>query len=100
MARELLVDARDPDLDGIGPLGGSALDALGRRDDGQHQDALDAPLAQRLDGGSAGPARRDDGVQDDGQAGHGLVRGARGHVLREVVVVLDGLEGRGLAVET
>lgn len=69
-----------------------------RAQDAQDDDALCAPLAQGLDGGGAGATRGDDGVDDDGEAGGG-VTAAAGDVLGQVVVVLDGLEGRGLAVQ-
>lgn len=69
-----------------------------RAQDAEDDDPLGAPLAQGLDGGGAGAAGGDDGVDDDGEAGGGLAAAA-GDVLGQVVVVLDGLEGRGLAVQ-
>lgn len=98
--RQLGIHAGQPDLDGLGPLGRNGLDARRGTEHREHDDAARTPLAQRLDRGRAGPARSDDRVNDDGQAGRfGAARARAAGVIRQVVVVLDRVQGRGLAVE-
>lgn len=97
---QLLIQAGDVDLDALGPLARGPREAGLRAQDAEDDDPLGAPLAQGLDGGGAGAAGGDDGVDDDGEArGFLPATPAGGDVLGQVVVVLDGLEGRGLAVQ-
>lgn len=98
----LLITAANKHLDALGPRLGGLLQAALAGDDGADDDALDAPVAQGVDGGAGGGARRDDRVDDDGQLGRAR-RGRRVRrrrlVVRQVVVVLDRLQRRLLAVQ-
>lgn len=99
---QLLVQAGDVNLHALGPLARGLEEARLRAEDAEDDDPLGAPLAQGLDGSGAGAAGRDDGVDDDGEARGGRLASCRAaprrDVLGQVVVVLDGLEGGGLAV--
>lgn len=100
LGRQLsVIHPRDPNFDTLGPLGGGAFHSRCGAEDGQNDDTVGAPLAKGLDGGGAGAARSNDGVEDQRQAG-GLfvVRGV--DVVGEVVVVFYGLERGGFAVQT
>lgn len=95
-ARNPLINPRNPNLRPLPPLLRRPPHALPSPEYRDDEDPPRAPVPQRLDGGGAGAARCDDGVEDDGEArGRGPVAGG----VREVVVVFYRLEGQGLAVE-
>lgn len=102
--RQLGINTRKPDLGALGPHLGSSADSRDSTQHREHDDSLSTPLTQRLDGSGAGTTRGDDGVEHDGEAGgsSGVVDTCArpGGVVGQVVVVLDGAEGGGLAEET
>ncbi len=98
--RQLLVHAGQPNLDALLPLRSGRLHARSSAKHRKHNDALGAPFAQGLNRSSTGPTRSDDRVEDDGQGGSaGPTRPGPREVVRQVVVVLDRMEGGGFAVQ-
>lgn len=63
---QLLIDTSKPELRSLGPLLCNFLHSLCSSQDGKHDDPLGAPFDQGLDGGCAGAAGGDDGVEDYG----------------------------------
>lgn len=95
-ARKPLIHPGNPDLGPLTPLLRHPPHTFFSTQYRHDEDPLGAPVPQRLDGGGAGAARGDDGVENDGEArGRGPAAGG----VREVVEVLYGLEGQGLTVE-
>nr|POF18644.1 hypothetical protein CFP56_62152 [Quercus suber] len=94
----LVITATDPDLDAIRPRRRRFPQPLVRAQDSDDQYAAHAPVAQRIDRRADRASRCDDRIHDDGQL-RGF--GAAGvlAVVRQVVVVFDGLQGGFFAVE-
>lgn len=95
---ELLVNPGYPDIhSAAGPLLRGFSDARDGADDGQHDDPLDPPFLEGLDGGGAGPARSDHRIEEDGQTGRAR---ARRVVVGQVVVVFYRGEGGRFSIQT
>ena len=81
------------------PLGSNSLDTLLGTNNSEDDNPLGAPFTESLDGGGAGSASSDDGVDEDGKAASVARRSlVIGDLLGKVVVILDGVQRRGFAV--
>lgn len=90
---QLGIESTQPDLHALRPLARRLRYALRRAEHTHNHDALYTPLPQRLDRSARRPARGDDRIEQDRETRD------RVRALREVVVVLDGLQGGFLAEE-
>lgn len=98
-----LIQPRKPNLSSLGPLPCRLQHSRLRAQNSQNDNLLHTPVFEDLDSSGAGPAGGDDGVEDEGELGGGCVfvlAPSDGGFVGEVVIVFDGGEGGGLAVET
>lgn len=96
------VAAANKHLDTLGPRLSCLLQPILTRNNGTYNDFLDTPIFERLNSGACRRTCSDDWINDNGKlrraGGGGRVRGS-GFVVRQVIVVFDGLEGGLLAIE-
>lgn len=97
-----LIHSANPHLHALGPTGRRALHSIFRSQHAEHDYALHAPFAEKLDSRLGCATSRDYRVEKDsdgGGRGVDTVRTRRllGALVGEVIVVFDGLEGEAFA---
>ncbi|KAJ9627852.1 hypothetical protein H2203_003070 [Taxawa tesnikishii (nom. ined.)] len=68
------INTSNPDVHALAPHLADLSQSVGAGQDATHDDALDAPVPERVDGGAAGGAGRDYGIEEEREVG-GSVRG-------------------------